>query len=692
MAKKQHCLYADTPVFYVKGVGPRLGDKLKSLGFHQVEDLLHHYPRLYISVHQVEHLSPELCGRVVSLLAHIRGVSFRGRMTVVTLMDSNQSFGARFFRAPFRGYFNMFRPGSLVRIEGELMQAQGGGMEFVHPAMHVLTKSTPSKHDVGKVELTPLYSSTGGLKSSKWQSIILAALEKLVPPKDYVPEWLLQKYNLPPLEQCLHELHKPCHTKAEQYLNFNTPAQRRIIFEDFFCLGLKHALNKHEIQKHRAPQFTKTSEFLERAQRALPFTLTTAQKRVLGEIQKDLARSHPMHRLVQGDVGCGKTVLAFLSAGAVCASNYQSVLMAPTEILAVQHWQNAKKWLVPQGIEVGCILGKHTKAQKAAILQDLSNGRVQFLIGTHAALEDSVQFKNLGLVIVDEQHRFGVHQRLRLKKGGAPHFLVMTATPIPRTLSLGLHGDLDISVVDEIPPGRKKVITRVAREKSRASVMDFLLKQLQAQRQVYVVCPLVEESERVDLKNATTEYERYKKHFPEFTVGLLHGRMPSDEKRSTVEAFAKNQIRVLVSTTVIEVGVDVPNATVMLIEHAERFGLSQLHQMRGRVGRGVSQSYCVLMLRHASAEALKRLSVLEKHASGFDVAEKDLEIRGPGQVMGVKQSGFERFRMANLVRDAKWLSKAREAAAELVRRDPNLSAPEHAALREHLLKTSKTDC
>jgi ATP-dependent DNA helicase RecG len=428
---------------------------------------------------------------------------------------------------------------------------------------------------------------------------------------------------------------------------------------------------------------------VERLKESLPFQLTGAQWRAFMQIAEDLEKPHPMHRLVQGDVGSGKTLVAFMAAALAAQNGLQTALMAPTEILAEQHWRNACRLLEPVGIGVGLLTGSAKAAEREQALELLRRGSLQLLVGTHALIEDDVEFASLGLCVVDEQHRFGVHQRGRLKdKGRSPHFLVMTATPIPRTLAMTVYGDLDVSAIDEMPPGRSPVQTRVAFDGARPKMMAFLREQLQKGRQAYIVYPLVEESEKIDLKDASSAAADIQAELPDFLVGLLHGKMRPAEKDQVMSRFRAGEIRALVSTTVIEVGVDVPNATLMVIEHAERFGLSQLHQLRGRVGRGSQKSFCVLMLgRATSAEARARAQIMEKTTDGFKIAEADLEIRGPGEFLGTRQSGLPGFKLANLVRDVLILQDARDAAFRALEGDPLLQRPEHAWLRFELLQT-----
>ncbi|MCB0362056.1 MAG: ATP-dependent DNA helicase RecG, partial [Bdellovibrionales bacterium] len=423
----------------------------------------------------------------------------------------------------------------------------------------------------------------------------------------------------------------------------------------------------------------------------LEFNLTSAQKRALNEIVSDLRRPFPMHRLVQGDVGCGKTMVALLASAHVVESGLQVSLMVPTEILAEQHFKTFRRILEPLGVQVGLLLGKMKVSEKAEIYSQISSGTIQILIGTQALIQTGVSFNKLGLVIVDEQHRFGVIQRSNLKqKGGSPHFLVMTATPIPRSLAMTVYGDLDVSVIDELPKGRQAVLTRVTDESKRNLVWNFVEKQVLAGRQAYIVYPLVEESEKLDLQNAQSGFENLKKRFPQLNVGLLHGKMKAEFKEQVMSRFRDGEIQVLVATSVVEVGVDVPNANIIIVEHAERFGLSQLHQLRGRVGRGLHKSYCVLVLgRAVSRESRQRIGVLEQTTDGFRVAEEDLRIRGSGEIFGTRQSGLSGFRLAQLGRDQIILEQAREAAFKLIAMDPHLERSDHQRLKR-VWETKKT--
>jgi ATP-dependent DNA helicase RecG len=503
------------------------------------------------------------------------------------------------------------------------------------------------------------------------------------------PSWLLKDYELPNRLEALEKVHLPPKESGPEFSELKSPYHRRIIFEEFFWLELYLAAKKSGLKKERAFSFQPKIATVEKLRGSLPFQLTGAQNRAFSEILTDLEKPHPMHRLVQGDVGSGKTLVALMASLVAQENGFQSAIMVPTEILAEQHYQNARRYLEPLGVTVGLLTGSMRTSERNQTFEMLRSGLIQLVVGTHALIQDEVEFKNLGLVVIDEQHRFGVQQRSLLKKKGmSPHFLVMTATPIPRTLAMTVYGDLDVSVIDELPAGRSPIVTRVTYESKRPQVLQFLKEQLEKGRQAYVVYPLVEESEKIDLKDAMSQFEILKAELPQYKIGLLHGKMKPDEKDEVMREFRAGNFHVLVSTTVIEVGVDVPNANLMIVEHAERFGLSQLHQLRGRVGRGAHKSFCVLVLGKAvSDESRTRTEIMEKTTDGFKIAEADLEIRGPGEFLGTRQSGLPGFKMANLVRDVKILQDSRKAAFEVLSRDSQLIEPEHRWLRQELLKT-----
>lgn len=743
-------LKLDSQVQFLKGVGPKLGEVLRKKGIVTVQDLLEWYPRAYEDRRVARNISSLKPDETVSLKAQVvRVTSFNmGRSTRkiydVTLADGTGKIHCKFFRVPYKGYFERFHPNQVVRVIGKVTHYRGQ-IEFHHPDIQDI-KDGDEEHDHD--QMIPIYPESEGLTNRQIRKLVdlafsdikqdaLAELKAAMeapatnryggavssapagpklgrsalgrsrmptavrqqnwrgaapeePPRlEKLPDWLRDKYGLVSRYEALEKLHYPPGEAGPEFVDMSSPFHRRVIFEEFFWLELYLAARRTGAAREGAPAFKPETRLVEKLRAELPFQLTNAQLRAFDEVLKDLAKPHPMHRLVQGDVGSGKTLVALMSALVAVENKFQAAIMVPTEILAEQHDRNARKFLEPLGVTVGLLTGSMRQSERNQVYEMLRSGMIQVCVGTHALIQEAVEFANLGLVIIDEQHRFGVHQRGELKrKGVSPHFLVMTATPIPRTLAMTVYGDLDVSVIDELPPGRSPIVTRVTYQSKRAQVLQFMREQLEKGRQAYVVYPLVEESEKIDLKNAVTECERLQRELPDRKVGLLHGKMKPDEKEDVMRGFRDGEFHVLVSTTVIEVGVDVPNANLMLIEHAERFGLSQLHQLRGRVGRGEHKSYCVLVLGHAvSDESRTRCEIMERTTDGFKIAEADLEIRGPGEFLGARQSGLAGFKMANLVRDVKILQEAREAAFEVFARDAELTKSEHKVLRAELLRT-----
>jgi ATP-dependent DNA helicase RecG len=605
----------------------------------------------------------------------------RRKIWEVLVGDPSGRISCKYFRTPYKGYFERFQPFQEVRVVGKVTQYRGV-LEFHHPDIHPIGQEEENEN-----ELIPIYTEIEGFSSAKFARLVRAVLanKDLVYP-DPLPASLREKRDLMPLERALREVHMPPIEQGDLFLKFEAPAQRRLIFDEFFLVELHLALKRAGIEKEDAEPIASSGRLARRLEESLEFELTGAQRRAFGEIAADLGRPHPMHRLVQGDVGSGKTLVALQAAAFTAEAGLQTALMAPTEILAEQHHANATARLAPLGLKVALLTSQVKGRERQALLQALKAGEIDLCVGTHALIQDDVEFARLALVIVDEQHRFGVEQRNKLKhKGLSPHFLVMTATPIPRTLAMTVYGDLDVSLIDELPKGRQPIVTRKTFASKRGLVMGFLRDHLKRGRQTYIVYPLIEESENMDLKNALDEFERIKTEFAEFRVGLLHGRMKTAEKDDVMRRFRAGEIDILVSTTVIEVGVDVPNANIMVIEHAERFGLSQLHQLRGRVGRGTHKSYCVLVLGHAvSEEASARADIMERTTDGFKIAEADLEMRGPGEFIGTRQSGLPGFKLANLVRDVRILQEARQSAFDLIALDPTLTRPEHQVLKARL--------
>lgn len=689
-------LYFDTPIQYLKGVGPKLGTLLKKKGIHTLGDLFQNYPRSYEDRRAARNIASLVPEETVSIKAEVINVSSynlgksRKKIYDVTVRDGSGLIHCKFFRVPYRGYFERFQPRMQVRVIGKVTHYRGK-IEFHHPDIQDIVTDEEIKD-----ELIPIYSETDGLSTMRLRKIVGHATDflregEIKGIEEKLPKWMLQQYGLPSYEETLVNIHNPPKGAGDEYISYRSAFHKRIIFEEFFWLEMLLAAKKQGVQKDKAPAFLKKASLIEKLQESLPFELTKAQQNAFKEITQDLQKSYPMHRLVQGDVGSGKTLVALQSALVAIENGYQAALMVPTEILAQQHYLGAIKLLEPLGIKVGFISGHLKTKEKREVNESIASGEFDLVVGTHALIQETVEFKNLGLVIVDEQHRFGVEQRKQLKKKGeSPHFLLMTATPIPRSLAMTVYGDLDVSIIDEMPKGRQPIVTRMTYQSKRPKILGFVADQIRKGRQAYVVFPLVEESDKIDLSNATAEYERLKKELPEFKIGLIHGKMKSDEKDLVMEKFRDKEFDILVATTVIEVGVDVPNANIIWIDHAERFGLSQLHQLRGRVGRGSHKSYCVLALGYAvSQESRERIQLMENTSDGFKIAEADLELRGPGEFLGSKQSGLPGFKMANLVRDLAILKKAREAAFEVIKRDPTLSHLENKFVRHEILNNKE---
>lgn len=681
-------LYLDTPIQYLKGVGPHYSKAFEKRGLYSIQELLEWFPRTYEDRRAARTISSLQPNETVSLKAEVVYVKsiFVGRtkrkIYDVLVKDLSGQIHCKYFRVPYKGYFDRLEPRKMVRVVGKVIEYRGS-KQFHHPD---IKDATDEEIDD---QLIPIYTETEGITPQRLHKIMDLALSGVyskIP--ETMPDYILKKFNLAPKKDAFKFIHQPPKDAGPEFFEQKSKFHKRIIFEEFFWLQLFLAIQEKGKILEDAPQMKKDPDFMVKAQKYLPFELTNAQKNAFSEIVKDICEPHPMRRLVQGDVGSGKTIVSFLTALFVIKNGYQAALMVPTEILADQHFKNAQNILGKIGVTIEILKGSQTAKEKAAITERLKNGEIDLLIGTHALIQEGVDFKNLALAIVDEQHRFGVLQRQKLKqKGYSPHFLLMTATPIPRTLALTVYGDLQCSIINELPKGRAPITTRVVRQNKAPQVFEFVKDQLQKGRQAYVVYPLVEESEKIDLKDAMSAYESIKTKFPEYKVGLLHGKMKTQEKDEVMNEFRKNNIQILVATTVIEVGVDVPNANIMVIEHSERFGLSQLHQLRGRVGRGSHKSFCVLMLGHAvSEEGYQRTSIMAETSDGFKISERDLEFRGPGEFMGSKQSGLPGFKMGNLVRDLDVLMKAREIAFDIIDKDPNLSKPENKILKDQLVK------
>jgi ATP-dependent DNA helicase RecG len=636
-------------------------------------------------------------------------------MLEVRCSDASGTLSLKWFHAP-RGLETRLVPGAQVMVTGAVKKYLGNP-EMIHPELNFglsaatttgsSSEANPSEN-VGRV--VPIYTEIEGIPSRTLRKVLWDAVQRFASElTEDLPSLYLNHHHLPSLGESIKALHFPSENQGNiaDLLEFKTPAHHRLIYEEFFKFEFLILRQRLRMEKALAPTFGKDGglDAVRSLEKMLPFSLTGDQSKAVTEILEDFQRPHPMNRLIQGDVGSGKTAVSLLAAGGVLAEGGQAALMAPTEILAEQHYRTAVK-IFGGKLNVLLLTGKTPASERTLILGRLISGEPVLLIGTHALIEDPVVFKNLSFVMVDEQHRFGVEQRRTLRQKGSkpdpktgrtilPHSLILTATPIPRTLALTAYGDLSVSSIKELPPGRSPVKTFVVRDKTwRTRAYEKIREEIRAGHQAYFIYPLVNDSEAegfTHLKSAVTETERLATEiFPEFKLGLLHGQMKSDEKANVMDRFKRGELQILVSTTVVEVGVDVPNATIMAIEHAERFGLSQLHQLRGRVGRGQAQSHCFLFAPQRTGEATaERLEVLEKTQDGFEIAEADLEIRGPGEFLGTRQAGGLPFRLANLIRDREWLIKARDDASDLLRTDPDLALNSNHRLRAYFEREGK---
>ncbi len=676
-------LKLDTPIQYCKGIGPKRAELLKKLGISTVEDALCYFPWRYEDRGNLKKISRLSYGTYETVSGEVVSAEVvqtkRQRVKVFELLitDKIGMLVGSWFNQPFMK--KTFRPGQKVILSGVVKSNpyKGGLPQIDNPDYEIMDENEEDNL-IHTGRTVPIYRTTAGLSVRYLRSMMKSILDSCgLAIGEMLPDSLVKKYDLMPVPDAYFEIHFPSRETDLSVLNRGmSRAHRRLSFEELFALELGLAIRKRGISAvKKGIQFKPLNALESELRNILPFKLTHAQERVIAEIKRDMTAEPPMNRLVQGDVGSGKTVVAMIASLLAVENGYQAAVMAPTEILAEQHYKNMSVMAEPLGVTVRSLTGSRRKKEKEAILSEIESGSAQIVVGTHALIEEQVKFKRLGLAVIDEQHRFGVMQRSTLtSKGYEPDVLVMTATPIPRTLALTVYGDLDVSVIDEMPPGRRPVSTRLYFENKRREADQFIENELKNGRQGYVVYPLVEESEKVDLKAATEMAAHLQKDIvPKWKIGLLHGRMKADEKESVMAAFKSGETQILVSTTVIEVGVDVPNATVMVIEHPERFGLAQLHQLRGRVGRGGHQSSCILMgPRMFAEEARERLLAFSRTNDGFKIAEEDLRLRGPGEFFGTRQSGLPDLRAANIIRDADLLEKARAEAFELVHRDPNL--------------------
>ena len=702
-------LEPSTPVQFVKGIGPRIAEILAVKGINTVDDLLHYLPFRYEDRLNPRGIAELRAGEMATVIAEVRTSGlFRTRRMPIFQMTAGQG-RSRLKCIWFNGSYlkDKFQPGQLLALYGRVEENRGE-LQLVQPQFEILgeaesdaeQKATESL-EIGRI--VPIYESAGqGRLTSRWfRRILHKALEDLTPElREAIPTAVRDRMKLLPPRAALWNVHWPEAGESMADLQASrTPAHVRLIFEELFFIELGLEMKRREQKAQTGIAFNLNDRVRGAIKKILPFHPTGAQKRALKELAADMEKPYPMRRLLQGDVGSGKTLVAFEAAIIAIENGYQAALMAPTEILAQQHYFSARRILEPSGYRIVLLTGSLEDDRKREIRRHISQGNAQLVIGTHALIEQKVEFAKLGLVLVDEQHRFGVLQRFKLMKKSEeptaePDVLVMTATPIPRTLALTLYGDLDSSVLDEMPPGRTPIVTRRVGDERADEVWQFVRKQVEAGYQAYVVYPVIDESQESELKAAMKMYgELSKKIFRDLNVAVLHGRMESDLKEQVMRLFQQGKIQVLVSTTVIEVGVDVPNAAIMVIEHAERFGLAQLHQLRGRIGRGAAKSYCILMTSgKVSEEAERRLDAMVRTTDGFQIAELDLEMRGPGEFFGTRQAGLPSFQVANLIRDRDLLEIAkREAAAVLAGPNSEISQTEiDRALRHMRTKWQKT--
>ena len=676
-----HTLH-EVPVTTLKGVGKAIQEKLHKIGIESLQDLLFHLPLHYQDRTRITPVYALQLGRsyvVQGTITSARIEITKRRSLICTLNDGSGTIRLRFY------YFNstqknQLQTGAVIRCFGEPRRG-ASGWEIYHPDYSLV-------HDVNVAiqddRLTPVYPSTEGMTQFRLRQLCAQALTYLDSAhglQELLPQTLQQSFQLWPLTKAVHYLHNPPpDANTTQMVEGHHPAQHRLSFEELLAHHLSLQQLRQKAQRHHAPALaaknTLTTAFLQQ----LPFTLTQAQQRVREEIMDDMTTSIPMLRLVQGDVGSGKTVVAALAALQAIENGYQAILMAPTEILAEQHYKNFEQWLAPLDIHATLLTGKiKGKTKRASLLEGMQSGSIKMIIGTHALFQDDVLFQQLGIIIVDEQHRFGVHQRMALRDkgkdatGNVPHQLIMTATPIPRTLAMSVYADLDCSIIDELPPGRTPVNTAIINDAQRERVIERVRQACLEGRQAYWVCTLIDESETLQCQAAEATATLLSEALPELAIGLVHGRMKSQEKNTVMQAFKQGELHLLVATTVIEVGVDVPNASLMIIENPERLGLSQLHQLRGRVGRGSVASHCLLMY-HAplSRQSRERLQVMRDSCDGFVIAEKDLELRGPGEVLGTRQTGTVQFRIADLERDKQLLPRVHKAAQHIQQHSPEI--------------------
>ena len=674
---KKTFLRPDSPVQYIKGIGPKRSQYFKRIGVETVKDLMYLVPRRYIDYSTILKISDTRLNDEATVVGRVDLVEARrtrNRMNLLTvaLRDESGSILLKWFNRP--DLKKKFKAGDRLLVSGKVTFYRGH--QFVNPLYEMIGEEETEERKQGAV--IPIYPLTEGL--SIWdirRAIRIALDECLREIHETLPRSLIQKNQLLPLSDALYKIHFPANTDEAQ------TARTRLVYDEFFIFELTLALRKARLTNRQGISFAESGTLTRRFVEGLPFKLTQGQTAAIQDIIADMERSRPMNRLLQGDVGSGKTVIALYAILVAIENGYQAVLMAPTEILAEQHYIVLQEMLSGVGIRPYLLTGSIKGSMRDEVIAQIRSGEARLVLGTHALIEEDMDFYKLGLAVVDEQHRFGVMQRAALvNKGVNPDFLVLSATPIPRTLALTLYGDLDISVLQEKPPKRGEVVTKIVKEREKGETFRFIRDILSGGRQAFVICPIIERSEKLDLKSVEEVTREISNAFTDFTVGVIHGRLNTQDRMQIMHEYRTGKINILVATTVVEVGVDIPNATVMIIEHPERFGLAQLHQLRGRIGRGAQRSYCFLVLsRFVQPETYERIKFFEEHNDGFALAQKDIRLRGPGEILGKRQHGLPDIKTGDFEYDQEILYRARDDAFELVKNDPDIGHPEHQAIR-----------
>jgi len=670
-----------TDITYLKGVGPQRGNALKKYGIENVGQLLHHYPRRYLDRTNIKYIREVKIGEEAVIIGKIASFGMqqarRRRFFQLTLNDPTGYFTCVWFNS-ISWIIDKFQIGDSIAVFGKIEFRKG--FQIIHPEFDILEEG---EDPVNTGKILAQYPSTAGLKAvglegRGFRKIINVALELVAEDiEDYFTPEFRDEEKILSLHEALQQIHNPDDTRALK------TAVYRLKYDEHFFLQLLMALKRQAKEENNGRVFSQRGKYEKDIFKSLEFTLTNAQIHVLKEIRSDLARKSPMNRLIQGDVGSGKTIVAVLAAAIVISHGSQVAVMAPTEILAEQHYYSFLQFCKPVQINISLLIGNQKKAEKEKIYADLEAGKIQLVVGTHALIQEGVTFQDLGMIIVDEQHRFGVEQRKALiDKGYSPEVLALTATPIPRTLAFTIHGDMHISIIDELPKNRIPIITKVVEPSRIDKVYDFMKKEMDAGRQCFVIYPIIEESEKMDWKASDTGYKKLSETvFKDYKVGYIHGKMKKENRDEQMAAMSNNEIQCLVSTTVVEVGIDIPNASVMVIENAERFGLTQLHQLRGRIGRGSAQSYCILVKHSDTPEAEHRLKVMESTSNGFKISDEDLKLRGPGEFFGTRQHGYIKSKIANFVEDGPIIRQTRKRAFEMVEYDLKLKLDKHQKIR-----------